>query len=241
MSHTCPAPGCEVVVSDTLLMCKPHWYRLPKRLRDAIWDTYRDPGPGSQAHKHNIGEAVRLLRDEAAPGTDEAAPGTDEARIQALTVWQPWASLIAIGAKRFEFRRYALAAVYRNTRIAIHAGAPKVDRSEVRRLLAAMAAGQSAALAFDREIAEPFLERVLHNPAVAPLRVITCTAKIGRPVRNEELAAQLGCELVLDSTRAGHGMWGWPLSDIRPVDPPVGATGAQGFWPVALPRRYVDG
>lgn len=42
-NHGCHWPGCTVQVPPAMWGCKPHWFRLPKRLRDAIWDTY-EPG-----------------------------------------------------------------------------------------------------------------------------------------------------------------------------------------------------
>lgn len=41
--HECHWPGCPVQVPPALWGCREHWYRLPKRLRDQIWITYR-PG-----------------------------------------------------------------------------------------------------------------------------------------------------------------------------------------------------
>lgn len=40
MSHHCHWPGCNKEVPPKLWGCKEHWYKLPKRLRDAIWATY---------------------------------------------------------------------------------------------------------------------------------------------------------------------------------------------------------
>ena len=40
--------------------CKPHWFRLPKRLRDQIWATYR---PG-QERDRNPSEAYLAVADE---------------------------------------------------------------------------------------------------------------------------------------------------------------------------------
>ena len=39
--HTCHWPGCEVEVEPKFWGCKPHWFALPKRLRDLIWLHYR--------------------------------------------------------------------------------------------------------------------------------------------------------------------------------------------------------
>lgn len=42
-SHTCHWLGCTRQVPPALWGCKPHWFALPKHLRDAIWRTYQ-PG-----------------------------------------------------------------------------------------------------------------------------------------------------------------------------------------------------
>lgn len=39
--HTCHWPGCTKVVPPQLWGCKPHWYRLPQKIRNRIWATYR--------------------------------------------------------------------------------------------------------------------------------------------------------------------------------------------------------
>lgn len=38
--HECHWPGCSVQVPPAMWGCKPHWFRLPKHLRDRIWDAY---------------------------------------------------------------------------------------------------------------------------------------------------------------------------------------------------------
>lgn len=43
MAHTCHAIGCSKKVPPAMFMCKSHWFRVPKFLRDGIWATYR-PG-----------------------------------------------------------------------------------------------------------------------------------------------------------------------------------------------------
>lgn len=39
--HHCHWPGCTVEVPPVLWGCKPHWFSLPRHLRDEIWRTYR--------------------------------------------------------------------------------------------------------------------------------------------------------------------------------------------------------
>jgi hypothetical protein len=50
--HTCHHPRCAKVVKPSMLACSPHWFQLPKALRDRVWDEYRvgqevrrDPSP----------------------------------------------------------------------------------------------------------------------------------------------------------------------------------------------------
>lgn len=39
-AHTCHWPGCERQVPPAMWGCKPHWFALPRHLRDAIWAWY---------------------------------------------------------------------------------------------------------------------------------------------------------------------------------------------------------
>lgn len=71
MAHHCHATNCKVNVPPEMFMCRKHWFSLPKRLRDRIWNTYRlgqcdDMNPSKEyciaakecvifiAHKENI-------------------------------------------------------------------------------------------------------------------------------------------------------------------------------------------
>ena len=37
----CPAPGCGNQISLSRLMCRVHWYQIPRQLRDRVWATWR--------------------------------------------------------------------------------------------------------------------------------------------------------------------------------------------------------
>lgn len=47
-AHTCHWPGCGKAVPPAMWGCKGHWFKLPKVLRDRIWETYR---PGQEITK----------------------------------------------------------------------------------------------------------------------------------------------------------------------------------------------
>jgi hypothetical protein len=57
--HHCHWPGCTVAVPPKLWGCKPHWYRLPKPIRDRIWATYR---PGQERDKNPSPEYIAAAR-----------------------------------------------------------------------------------------------------------------------------------------------------------------------------------
>lgn len=49
MKHTCHWVGCSKVVPPAMWGCKEHWFKLPKFLRDAIWNAYV---PGQEVTKN---------------------------------------------------------------------------------------------------------------------------------------------------------------------------------------------
>jgi hypothetical protein len=166
--------------------------------------------------------------------------------MKALTLWEPWASLIAIGAKPYEFRGWRAPRQFIGRRIAIHAGARPLRLAEVDDLLTKLE-DQNEVVCLKREIAVPFLLRVRaglmakkrrddlfvndEQPFSLPLSAIVCTAVLGEPKRGELCAREFGCESGgNDSDRGDHFNWGWPMSDVRPIVPAIPVRGAQGFW-----------
>lgn len=39
-NHACHWPGCGQQVPPAMWGCRAHWFRLPRALRDRIWDAY---------------------------------------------------------------------------------------------------------------------------------------------------------------------------------------------------------
>ncbi len=144
--------------------------------------------------------------------------------MKALTIWQPWATLIAIGAKPYEFRRWAAPKALHGTRIAIHAGARPMREGELRALSYQMRSGKHGT-AMRPDLALPLLDRLLQGGSL-PLSSIVCTAVLGKPQRCIDMAEALQA----DSDRIDHHMWAWPLLAVEPQQPIAPARGAQGFW-----------
>ena len=234
MPHHCHARGCKVDVPPARFMCRRHWMTLPKPMRDAIWATY-EPGQEvtkvpSPSYLQNARAAIEWLAEREGEGGGEVLP--------ALTLWQPWASLIAIGAKPWEFRSWPAPKRLWGKRMAIHAGVRPVRTAEVLDLLARLSsAGGGWSTALKPDVAIPFLEQVASDPKRLPLSAVICTAQLGVPIRDLELAAVLGSSGPLnDSDRDGHTNYGWPMLNVEVFATPLPARGARGLWPWTAPK-----
>jgi hypothetical protein len=59
----CPVPGCEEEIDRTRLMCRYDWYRVPKRIRDRVWRTWRSGREaGSPQHQQAVLRAIAAAR-----------------------------------------------------------------------------------------------------------------------------------------------------------------------------------
>lgn len=146
--------------------------------------------------------------------------------IPTITVWQPWASLIAIGAKPDEFRTWRPPSRYWGTRVGIHAGARCIAGDDLLNLIRRLEAGDSATDGLIPELALPLLRQAQSNPSVLPASALLCTAVMGSPRRCSEITA------------GGDPLkWGWPMSAIKRFDPPAGMAGKQGWWFAKLPPQ----
>lgn len=226
MNHDCHAAGCFVSVPHNIFMCARHWRMVPRPLRDAISQGW-SMGGGSP-YRANCLEAIRVVAN--AEGS-RSVPGV-EPGMKALTIWQPWASLIIILAKPYEFRRWNFAdkphlAKLIGQRIVIHAGARKPKISELEDILARIEDGESALLPNAKSFIEHQLRELRAKKTIAaPLAAALGTAVIGEPVNVVKLFA----DQVADSDRLDQHMYAWPLTDVRQFPEPIPAAGAQGFW-----------
>lgn len=59
MAHHCHAAGCPIRVPQTMLMCKRHWFMVPRAIQSRIWATYRDGQCDDWEISHAYAEAAR--------------------------------------------------------------------------------------------------------------------------------------------------------------------------------------
>ncbi|HEY5410903.1 MAG TPA: hypothetical protein VIJ94_09280, partial [Caulobacteraceae bacterium] len=150
---------------------------------------------------------------------------------KALTLWQPWGTLVRARAKPWEFRGWRPPNSVIGARIGIHAGARPVKRPEIEDLLERLTSGTGGAwsTALIPEIAIPILERALADPRSMPLSSMLCSAVVGEPKEGWKIAEELGGP-VNDSDREEHSNWGWPMLDVEPYEPIIPCRGMQGLW-----------
>jgi hypothetical protein len=58
--NVCPITGCERRKDPWHLCCSKHWFKLPKLVRDRIWDLFRTE-EGSEKHRAACLEALAEL------------------------------------------------------------------------------------------------------------------------------------------------------------------------------------
>lgn len=148
--------------------------------------------------------------------------------MKALTLWQPWASLVIEGCKPFEFRGWRAPQSIIGQRIVIHAAARKIEHGEVFFLLNDLEAGGiNAAETCLRPIDQAI--EVLRRGSW-PLGSGLGTAIVGQPRNGIEIAEEFGVPRANDSDRDQHANWGWPMLEIERWPEPVPVRGAQGLW-----------
>jgi len=128
--------------------------------------------------------------------------------MKALTLWQPWASLIVMGQKRFETRSWKRDSLI-GVRIAIHAAQrPAHD-------LPSDLIHELAGLDLD--------------PLGLPLGAVIGTAVVIDFHQTELIAPGL-TRRELAFGEYSSGRWAWRLDDVTMFPAPVSARGRQGVW-----------
>jgi len=171
--------------------------------------------------------------------------------MKAISLWQPWASLIAAGLKHYETRSWAPPRELIGQTIAIHA-AKKIDCD---------AADFANDLSYGKmgwEIADKLKALIEPCPdhlciklgySAWPAGVIVCTARLDAAFQLGDLAegtavpaASVIRRLVsrplpecftVRLDKFGNydpGRWAWLLTNVMPLQPPPQMTGRQGFF-----------
>lgn len=132
----------------------------------------------------------------------------------ALTLWQPWATLVAIGAKSIETRSWG---TNHRGHLAIHAAKkPVID-------------ALSGVAMETKNLMSTLLGQAGWHFGVLPLGSVVATCYLEDCVRAENIRDEL-----TDQERAfgdySDGRYAWKLRLIEIINPPIFARGSQGLW-----------
>lgn len=174
--------------------------------------------------------------------------------MKALTIYQPWASLIMAGAKPYEFRGWRPPAKIVGQRIVIHSAAKKMDMDEVNYLHMLMTSPNAPDIRDEaaQTCLIPWLaHRILYRAIDAiyskgqvgglPYGAGLGTAIVGEPRLGTDIAAEFGVARANDSDRDQHAQWGWPMLDIEIWPAPIPMRGMQGLWNWPTPADLTGG
>ena len=129
--------------------------------------------------------------------------------MRAISLWQPWASAIALGLKTYETRHWATSP---KPCLAIHAA--KRWTGDERHFSAVMA-------------------QVHDTPALEapPLGAVVAVCDLTACLRTEDVRNKLSAR-ELDFGNYGEGRFAWQLTNIVALKEPVPYTGRQGFFEI---------
>ena len=162
--------------------------------------------------------------------------------MKAITIYQPWAALIAVGAKIYETRNWATN--YRG-KIAIHAGKKKpsaIMTTEDINIIPAMGCAFGIQ---ERQIIDivRYLDSLPLGAVIATAELIGCyevlddgaakdnqKLKITRYIQRRNYSREYiqGNELLLGEWTPGR--YAWELANVQMLPEPVPARGKQGLW-----------
>ena len=154
--------------------------------------------------------------------------------MKALSLWQPWAGLVACGVKTVETRSWSTR--YRGP-LAIHAAKrkPTVDEAMLLAKAGACLMGDVPAVYSKTHPLIPFgvVVATCELAACIPTEgIIWCPA--GGLSGGRHWGSGDNCAAVIDDERPygdySPGRWAWLLNDIKPVEIPIPVTGHQGLW-----------
>ena len=154
--------------------------------------------------------------------------------MKAITLHQPWASLIACGLKTIETRDWPPPREIVGDRIAIHAGKRDPDSWEWNDDIRLACEHWDFDIPLGVVVATARLaevRKVTQNPRLRGWEpdydYVLATNRLSTPDHREVRVDPFG--------DFSEGRWLWFLEDIRPLDPPVPARGRQRLWEWDVP------
>ena len=141
--------------------------------------------------------------------------------MKAISLWQPWATLICIGSKQYETRSWSTK--YRGL-LAIHAAKRPIQRLEI------------------TDDIESALIRHGERVARLPLGAILCIVRLIDVVPTEQVVALAASDWRIKNEELcfgnyAPGRFAWKMEMVKVAPDPIPAKGAQGLWEWIPPAK----
>ena len=128
--------------------------------------------------------------------------------MRAVSLWQPWATAIALGLKPWETRSWATS--YRGP-VAIHASKTPIDK------------------ALPPELHREYRDALGWQLSLLPRGCFVAIANLVNCCRTEDVVGRL-TEQELFWGDFGPGRWAWQLANVRRLLTPLETLGCPGLW-----------
>lgn len=169
--------------------------------------------------------------------------------MKALTIWQPWASLIACGVKQYETRSWPTK--YRGP-IAIHAATKNISAS-----VSVDRVGKIVVEMMNIHRCPPW-EKMPRGQIIATAELVNVWHIVYHPGPNVDKARHIdiGAESMTEDKHDPHfgdyfvptdmeialgdwtpGRYAWELANVKPLPCPIPVKGKQGLWNFEIPKE----
>lgn len=150
--------------------------------------------------------------------------------MKAITIWQPYASLIMLGNKPFEFRTWKPPASIIGERVAIHAAKRKPTPEEIKDILWDFESNASRKYRLtggaNRHL-HSWLAESRNEGLNLPFGAVLGTAILQAV---HEISFPIAKHIETPRQEKDAPVYGWELTNLITLATPIEATGAQGFW-----------
>ena len=161
--------------------------------------------------------------------------------MKAITLWQPWASLLACGAKKYETRSWTTK--YRGE-IAIHAAKKPIEKT-LNEMFPRIEGVTAAEIEFIGAVREHLGDddNFIYGAVIATAELVECheihryggrgiTSKtpgwLEKGETEDEIYYPEGCELLFGDW--SPGMYAWEFRNMKILDNPIPAKGGMRLW-----------
>lgn len=149
--------------------------------------------------------------------------------MKAISLWQPYASLIAWGEKQYETRSWELPkSIKLPCQIAIHAAKNDTTMRDIYRIT--QIGIDSSSFNWANALVELFLKNGVKKWGDLPRGAIVATATLEDCIRMTPYIIVVQNEQERLVGDWSMGRYAWKLTNVKPLPEPIPAKGAQGLW-----------